>query len=138
MFMLNCGGAEAMAFPDVCLTPVPTPAGPVPTPIPYPNMASTAMANPATVVDNVLVVGMPALNLGSEITVTEGDEPGVDGGVVSLEVMQMARFAAGSACVMVRGVPAVRLTSMTLHNGALPNAEGAVVVPSQVVVLVLS
>ncbi|WP_254439692.1 DUF4150 domain-containing protein [Pandoraea iniqua] len=134
--MLNNGGATAVAFPDVCVTPVPTPAGPVPTPLPYPNLASTAMTNPETLSETVLVVALPSLNQGSEIPMTEGDEMGVEGGVMSGEFAQVARFPVGSTCVMVDGLPAVRLGSPTTHNGMLPNAQGVVATPSQTVVII--
>lgn len=138
MFMLNNGGAMALAVPDVCITPVPTPVGPVPTPLPYPNTATTSMADPGGVVAKVLVVGMPALNIGSKITMTQGDQPGSQGGVISHKVMGEMNFLLGSATVMVGGKPAVRLTALTGHNGAPPNAEGAVIAPSQTIVMVMT
>jgi hypothetical protein len=43
----NCSmGGMQFAMPDVCLTPIPSPAGPIPTPIPYPNTAMLPMAIP--------------------------------------------------------------------------------------------
>jgi uncharacterized Zn-binding protein involved in type VI secretion len=138
MFMLNNAGAIAQAVPDVCITPVPSPAGPVPTPLPYPNLGTTAMADPGGLVTKVLVVGMPALNLGSKVTMTQGDQVGNEGGVVSHKIMGEMTFLMGSTSVMVGGKPAVRLGALTGHNGAPPNAEGAVIAPSQTVVMVMS
>ncbi|WP_027212213.1 DUF4150 domain-containing protein [Burkholderia sp. WSM2232] len=136
MFMLNNGGATALAVPDVCITPVPSPGGPVPTPLPYPNTGTTAMADPGGLVQNVLVVGLPAMNLASKVMMTEGDQPGSQGGVVSHKIMGEMSFLMGSTAVMVGGKPAVRLGALTGHNGAPPNAEGSVIAPSQTVVVV--
>jgi len=47
------------AMPDVCLTPIPTPVGPVPAPIPYPNMTVRAMALPPTSSMKHLIMFMP-------------------------------------------------------------------------------
>src|SRR3546814_14583675 len=81
-------------FRSVCLTP----AVPSPIPVPYPNMAISANANPGTIVDNVLIVAMPALNLGSEILLSFGDEGGsAGGGVVSHMIMGQTKFEIGRA-----------------------------------------
>jgi uncharacterized Zn-binding protein involved in type VI secretion len=136
MFMLNNGGAIAQAMPDVCITPVPGPVGPVPTPLPYLNLATTQAADPGGVVAKVLVVGLPALNLGTRIAMTQGDEAGLNGGVVSHRIMGEAVFLTGSSKVMIGGKPAVRLGALTGHNGAPPNAQGAVLAPSQTKVVV--
>ncbi len=56
----NSGVGMNMGFPDVCVTPV----GPVPTPIPYPNMAMNATAVPFA--PNVLISFVPGLNMGAE------------------------------------------------------------------------
>jgi len=81
MFMLTMGAGMDMGFPDVCITPIPSPAGPVPTPIPYPNTAMTATSVPAAY--NVLVDCMPSLNLLTKGMVSAGDNTGVQGGVAS-------------------------------------------------------
>ena len=75
MFMLNNGGAQAIASPDVCK--VPTPAGPVPTP--FVNMGTTQLAAPGGLVKKVLVVNMPALNQGRD-SVHEWQHEGHGGG----------------------------------------------------------
>jgi hypothetical protein len=132
MFMLNNGGAMAMAsVPDVCKTPAP-PAGPVP--IPYPNMAETTMADPGGLVMNVLVDLKPAMNMSSKVLMTSGDEAGVAGGVVSGKMKGEMTFIDGSMKVMVGGKPAVRVTCQTLHNAK--NTMGTMIKPSQVIVLV--
>jgi Domain of unknown function (DUF4150) len=135
MFMLNNGGATAMAtVPDICQTP----AAPSPIPVPYPNMASTDMTDPDGLVPEVLVDAMPALNMMSKILLSEGDTAGsAGGGVVSAKVMGEMAFIDGSAVVMVGGLPAVRVTCLTEHNGSPANTVGVVSVPSQTAVLVL-
>jgi hypothetical protein len=119
-----------MAFPDVCLTP----AGPAVVPMPYPNIAlgPTADPNQAT----VLILGMPAHNLDTEIPLTNGDEAGVNGGVASGGIMGPSHHETGSFTVLFEGVPATRLTSVSLQNST--NAPGARLVPSQPIVLLLA
>ncbi|ANN76539.1 DUF4150 domain-containing protein [Bordetella flabilis] len=134
MFLLNTGGAMAVAtVPDVCLTP----AAPSPIPVPYPNIATSDMANPGTIAETVLICGMPALNQASIIQLSNGDQGGTAGGGVACgEIMGEAAFVTGSVTVMVAGPPAVGLTSMTTQN--TNNTIGLSASPSQVVVMFLS
>ena len=133
MYMLNNGGAMAMAtVPDVCKTPAP-PAGPIP--IPYPNMADTKMADTGGLVPKVLLDMKPAMNMSSKVLMTSGDEAGAAGGVVSGKMKGEMAFINGSMKVMVGGKPAVRVTCQTLHNAN--NTMGTVTAPSQVKVMVL-
>jgi len=131
MFLLNTGGAMTTAtVPDVCMTP----AAPSPVPVPYPNFAMSDMADPASIVENVLVVGMPALNMGSSLLLSQGDEAGsAGGGVACGQIMGKADFVDGSMTVMVGGMPGVCLTGMTTQNAN--NTVGLVASPSQVVVI---
>ncbi len=118
------------AFPDVCLTP--TPAGPVP--IPYPNIAMGPTAVPN--VPNILFMGTPAHNMGTTIPMTNGDNAGLATGVASGLVMGPARHLTAAFSVLVKGMPATRLTSTSLQNST--NAPGCRVVPSQTKVLLLA
>lgn len=131
MFMLNNGGAQTSASPDVCK--VPTPAGPVPTP--FVNLGTTQMADPGGLVNKVLVANMPAMNQASKILMTNGNQPGTVGGVASNKIMGQVQFMNGSTKVMVGGKPAVRVGVMTGQNGAPVNAVGSVVAPSQTKVM---
>ncbi len=133
MFALTIGGAQAIAnVPDVCLTP----AAPAPIPTPYPNMATTAMADPGSIVENVLICAMPALNLSSTILLSNGDEPGTaGGGMATHQIMGEVRFTIGSMKVMIGGKPGVRLSCLTTHNKA--NTVGMVAAPSQTVVMLM-
>ena len=119
-----------MAFPDVCLTP----AGPAMVPVPYPNIAMGPTAIPNQTI--VMIMAMPAHNLGTITPMTNGDNAGVGMGVASGLVMGLSRHLTGAFTVLFSGMPATRLTSMSLQNST--NAPGARLVPSQPTVLVLA
>jgi carboxyl-terminal processing protease len=114
----NSGAGMNIGFPDVCVTPV----GPVPTPIPYPNLAENALAVPFA--ENVLVSFVPGLNMGSEIPITLGDQPGVES-----PFMGPGRYTMGNPTVMINALPAINLLCPTTGNDMI-NALGAVLVPS--------
>lgn len=117
-------------FPDVCLTP--SPAGPVP--IPYPNIAMGPTAIPSQV--KVLYMCTPAHNMATTTPLTNGDNAGVAMGVASGTVMGPSRHLTAAFTVLVGGMPATRLTSMSLQNST--NCPGMRVAPSQVKVLLLA
>jgi hypothetical protein len=121
-------------FPDVCKTP--TPAGPVP--MPYPNIAQNAMMDPGSATKKVLIMNMPCATAMTKILLSNGDEAGSAGGVVSGKVMGPAMFKQGSAKVLFEGKPAAMLMSMTGQNDApVSNSPaGSQVVPSQAKVFV--
>ncbi len=119
-----------IGFPDVCNTP--TPAGPVP--IPYPNIAMGPMGVPAAY--KVLFMATPAHNLSTTVVMTNGDNAGVAMGLASGSVMGPSRHLTGAFTCLVGGMPASRLTSMSLQNST--NCPGVRVVPSQVKVLILA
>lgn len=130
MFAVTLAGGQCMAAADVCK--VLTPAGPVPTP--FPNIGMPPMGNsPAS---KVLVSGMPALTKASKIPISNGDQLGTLGGVVSNKVMGEVEFIVGSAKVKFEGQPAVRLSTPTKHNAG--NTVGSVLVPSQTKVVIVS
>ncbi len=118
------------AFPDVCLTP----AVPSPIPIPYPNMAMapTAVPNQFT----TFILAAPQHNLGTTTPMTNGDNAGVAMGVASGTVMGPSRHMLGSFTTLISGMPATRLTSMTIQNST--NIPGMRVVPSQPRVIILA
>ncbi|PKL96503.1 MAG: type VI secretion protein [Gammaproteobacteria bacterium HGW-Gammaproteobacteria-8] len=132
MFAKTQMPAQSLAFPDVCLTPAPP--SPSPVPIPYPNIAISSMAVPN--VTNVLIVGMPAHNLGTTTQMTNGDNPGLATGVASGTVMRTQRNLTGAFTCLIKGMPATRLTSVSLQNST--NAPGATITPSQTKVLILA
>ena len=133
MFQLTMGVGMDLGFPDVCITPV----GPVPTPIPYPDIAMSATSAPAAY--NILTVCMPVLNQMSMGLISFGDEAGVMGGVVSHLIDGQTDYELGCFTIFVDGPPCQRLTSITGQNALveLPNAPGMCIVPSQTTVLTL-
>jgi len=120
-----------MGFPDVCLTPAP-PAPPLP--IPYPNIAMGPMGMPAAF--KVLFMGAPAHNLSTVVPLTNGDNAGIATGVASGTVMGPSRHMTGAFTVLLGGMPASRLTSMSLQNST--NCPGVRLAPSQTKVLLLA
>lgn len=123
---------QDFGFPDVCLTPAPP--APAPVPIPYPNIAMGPTAIPN--VPTVLFMGAPAHNLATTIPLTNGDNAGIATGVASGMVMGPSRHLTGAFTVLVKGMPATRLTSVSLQNST--NAPGCRIVPSQTKVLLLA
>jgi hypothetical protein len=118
-------------FPDVCLTPAPP--APAPIPIPYPNIAMGPMGTPAAY--KVLFTAAPAHNTSTSIPQTNGDNAGLATGVASGIVMGPSRHLTAAFTCLVGGMPATRLTSMSLQNST--NCPGCRVVPSQPKVILL-
>ncbi|MEA1917802.1 MAG: PAAR-like domain-containing protein [Campylobacterota bacterium] len=132
MYQITTEDAANIAEPDVCMTV--TPDGPIP--IPYPNMSSSS--NVEEPIETIIVDGGNVLNMMSEISSSEGDEEGIEGGVVSEETGSMTRYTLGSETLFLKGSPAVKLTSSTAQNGEIMNAEGACIEPSQEILSVMS
>ncbi|WP_027184565.1 DUF4150 domain-containing protein [Desulfovibrio inopinatus] len=130
--MLACTreAGACRAFPDVCKTPAPVGM----LPIPYPNFAQLECAECGTFSENVMISGANAITLRTVIPMSQGDDAGVEGGVVSEVDMGPAGFTSGSMTVFIGGSPAVKLMSTTKQNGEEPNCIGAVLSPSQSVV----
>lgn len=135
MFAVTKQAGQCVAsVPDMCIVPVPSPGGPIPTPTPFPNLAMPMMGNPATM--KVLIAGSPALTKSSKLSISSGDEAGVLGGVVSGSIDGQAEFITASMTVKLEGNPAVKLSDMTKMNSG--NTIGAVVAPSQTIVMIMS
>lgn len=116
----NRGAGQNLCFPDVCLTP-PAPG----VPVPYLNVGPHAMA--ARFSPTVMVCGLPALNLGSQITMTTGDEPGK----LHPTTKGKGTFTAGCPSVFVDRLPAINLTCPTTGN-KMNAPVGAHLVPNVV------
>lgn len=125
-------GGMDFAFPDVCKTPIP-PAGPVP--IPYPNFSMGMTSAPPCA--KIFVGGTPAHNMSTKGTISNGDNPGIAGGIASNVVMGPTAHLVGSFSVLLQGMPATKMTSMTGQNGMSMNIPGMRLVPSQLKVLIL-
>lgn len=135
----NCSlGGMNNSMPDVCLTPVPSPAGPIPTPMPYPNIAQLAMAIPSQF--KVLIMAMPAHNIGTSIPMSNGDQAGcMPGGVMSGIIMGPSRHMKGSTKVFYGGMPCTRsFLDMTMQNLSNCPGTGMTVAPSQTKIMVMS
>lgn len=132
MFAKTQMSGMSMCFPDVCLTPAPP--SPSPIPVPYPNiaLANTSIPNQF----KILIVGMPAHNMGTVTPMTNGDNAGIALGVASGTVMGPHRNLTGAFTILIKGKPATRLTSVSLSNST--NAPGATIVPSQTKILLLA
>ncbi len=122
-FDTSSSGKSLMAFPDVCLTPPPPPAGPIPTPLPNNALVKDITGCAKSVTFN----GNPAAHKNSYISTSNGDEPGDpktggQGNVVTHVVNGKAYFASHSMDVLIEGVEAVRHLDITTHNHACPPA----------------
>lgn len=126
------GGGVCFAFPDVCKTPAP-PGSPIP--IPYPNFGQVMQIQKTA--KKVKFCQKAAVTKKSEIPMSQGDEAGIVGGVVSNKNMSKVTYKKGSSKVKVEGQECEHLTAMTGHNGKNANMPaGAQIAPSQVKVLV--
>lgn len=127
-------GGQCFAFPDVCKTPAP----PAPfVPVPYPNIAMPNQANPGTMTKKVKIQNQPAVQKGTEIPMSSGDEAGSIGGMVSSQIKGPAKYKRASAKVKFEGKAAAYVTCMTGQNGSNANMPaGAQLVPSQTKVIV--
>ena len=103
-------GISAATIPDVCKTP--SPGGPVP--IPYPNIAQSITLSDGT----TTVKGDKAMAAikGSKFALSNGDNPGVAGGVKSSTFMKEATWILYSFDVNLNGKGAARLMDKMFHN----------------------
>jgi len=130
MPVMTMQSGTCFAFPDACKTQV----GPAVVPLPYPNIGMFAVGLSTTT--KVLVVFMPAYTAGSKLPMSQGDEAGAEGGVVSGMIMGEVAFRTSSSKVSFQGQKVVVLTCMSAHNGSSANAPaGAIIAPSQMKVL---
>ena len=115
---------QAFAFPNVCLTPVPSAPS---VPIPYPSIADLGGAQ--SVSENVKVGGLGVI-LAETSTVgsTSGAEAGTDKGVTSMDNTGGAEFPTGSGSVLINGKKVVRMGDTANQNvgDPGPNAVGTV------------
>lgn len=121
----NRGAGQNLGFPDVCLTPAP-PAPPVP--VPYPNIALNAQAVGFSPV--VKISGVNALNVGSAIPMTSGDEAGA----AHPSIKGQGKYTMGNPIVSIDRLPAINLALPTTGN-MMNNGLGVVAVPSAVNVM---
>jgi hypothetical protein len=136
MFALTVkGGLAQFLVPDVCQ--VPSPVGPVP--MPLANLFQLNQANPSTANQKVFIDGAQALNVQSKVPMSQGDEAGTAGGVMSGQFMGPGTFSPATASfkVFFEGKNAVAMGAMTFHNGdAVFNTTGMCSVAAQAKVMV--
>ena len=132
MFVNTNLGVLNLAFPDVCFVPV---LG-VPTPMPFPNIALSFADIPAQF--EVIIGGGLAENLVTVGAISNGDQPGAEGGVISHLFMGQFRSLLGSLKVFMGCIPCTHMFGVVGQNGLLPNMVGVSLTPSQVTVMVLS
>jgi hypothetical protein len=132
MFVNTNLGVFDFAFPDVCFVPI---LG-VPTPIPFPNIALSFADIPAQF--EVIIGGGLAENLVTIGAMSNGDQAGAQGGVVSHLIMGQFRSLLGSFKVFMGCIPCTHMLGIVGQNGLLPNMVGISLSPAQVTVLVFS
>lgn len=135
MVFVNGNGpipALDFAFPDVCKTPI---LG-VPVPLPYPNLALGPTAIPSQM--SFFTMMMPSHNLLTVKPMSQGDDTGVEGGIISQLDMGPTRHLLGSFNLFIGGPPCTKMTSLTGQNGLAPNTAGATISPAQIVLISLS
>lgn len=114
-------GITIATIPDVCKTP--SPGGPVP--IPYPNIAqSITLADGTTTVKGDKTM---AAVKGSKFALSNGDNPGVAGGVKSSTFMKEATWILYSFTVKMNKKNAARFMDKMFHNHEnAANLSGAI------------
>jgi hypothetical protein len=102
---------SSATIPDVCKTP--SPGGPVP--IPYPNVSQSATLDKGTTTVKA-DGGMMIAIKGSEFSLSNGDNPGVAGGVKSSTFMKESTWILYSFDVKMDGQNACRLSDKKFQN----------------------
>lgn len=112
----QASGGKGVAAGDVCLSPPPPPAGPVP--VPYVNLANASDLTKGS--STVKIQGTPtALENASEVALSSGDEGGVQGGgVVTHKFKGKATFVLWSFTVKVEGKGVCRNGDQMQQNEA--------------------
>jgi hypothetical protein len=126
MFLGVISGMAMAPGSDICKTPV----GPVVVPIPYPNILDLSMTEP---LPTITMGGTPAVNMQCKGLLSQGDEAGVLGGVISSMIMGTGQFLSGVPNIMIGGAPAIIMGgTATLQNSN--NAPGNVTLVGQMIV----
>ena len=114
---------------DTHIVLIPSPGGPVPTPLPHP---FTGMID-GNLSPSVKIMGMPAATVGSTATNTPAHIP--QGGPFQIPPTNQGQIMTGSATVMINGKPAARSgdTAMTCNDPA-PLPVGTVMATGTVMI----
>jgi len=103
-------GFSAATLPDICKTPAPNGA----VPIPYPNFANQSSLRKGS--KTVKAKGKMIANKGSQYGRSNGDEPGTAGGIKSSVNMKATDWITFSFDVKIDGKNACRHTDKKFHN----------------------
>jgi uncharacterized Zn-binding protein involved in type VI secretion len=114
---------------DIHIVLIPSPGGPVPTPLPNPFIGIID----GNVSQNVMISGQPAATLGSTATNSTPHIP--EGGPFQIPPTNQANIITGSPTVMINGKPAARSgdTALTCNDPA-PLPVGVVVAVGTVMI----
>ena len=82
----------------------------------YVNTFQLSLISPNTACTKVFIAGSPALTVKSSTNISNGDEPGTAGGVVSGKFIGKGEFISGSLKVTLEGKAAVSQGAPTKHN----------------------
>ncbi len=133
MFQNSYGMALNMAFPDVVRAPAP----PLPfIPVPAPDMSFGSTVIPGTAAMNCLVSFTPAHHIMSMPALSNGDQIGPLGGMLSQIIMGPTRHNTCSFKTFMGCMPVTRMCDMTTQN--LINTVGLTVTPAQIGVMSLA
>lgn len=114
---------------DIHIILIPTPAGPVPTPLPHPFMGLID-SNCST---DVKIMNMPAAVMGSMATNTPPHIP--QGGPFQVPPTNKGKVLLGSTTVMINGKPAARMGDMAeTCNDPAPLPAGTVIAVGTVLI----
>jgi uncharacterized Zn-binding protein involved in type VI secretion len=116
---------------DIHIVLVPSPGGPVPTPLPHP-FSGRLDGNLSS---NVKVMGLPAATLGSTASNTPPHLPTPPGTAFQIPPTNRATIMKGSSTVMMNGKPAARAGD-TVQTCAdpVPNPAGQLIATSTVLI----
>ena len=115
---------------DVHIVLVPSPGGPVPTPLPHP-FSGIIQSNCST---NVLIQGRPAATLGSVANNIPPHIPTPPGVSFANPPLNNSTIMMGSATVLINNKPAARAGDTGLNCGDPPAPTGTVIAVSTVLI----
>ena len=107
---------------DVHIVMVPSPGGPVPTPLPHPfsGMLDGSLSQ------DVFIMGMPAATLGSTANNMPPHFPTPPGTVFQIPPTNQARILMGSATVMINKKPAARMGDTAITCSEIPTPANVI------------
>ena len=124
-------GASRVVAVDIHVVLVPSPGGPVPTPLPHP-FAGTI---DGSLVTSVAIAGQPAAVVGSTATNSPAHQPTPPGTAFQRPPANRGTVSIGSATVRIGGQPAARSTDpVTTCNDPADTPVGQIVAAGTVLI----